>query len=580
MKPDAKRHLLEVKMAGFETFTSEFTFDTGNRKMIKVSLEPKEEAGVAKRSDANDLKQSPLTDQEYFGSLLELGAEISIYFANDLLTAEMQGAIEKISDDANYIRSANDLGVGQELLMHPNIIIQVSKKFDDKKLKQLAELMRRRPASAPGVALRLPCRNVTSAGLSALAGLNLIELTLAYCDVDREGAKNLRACFPTNVLVLREVQLNDDEFLELMRDAQQGMWLHFHYNSLTDRALGVIKDANPKILNISFNQITDDGLKHLEHVTSLEHLDLQGTKVSPDAVAKLHQTIPQCTIYTDDSTLAPLIENGQIPAAKDQFMPGNDQTDLPRLGDRKFFTTINELGGHTIFYLAPEYLQDVEKVRQASKESNGAYLVIAPEKLSETPDLMLAPLVFLRFEGEQFEDDDFSRLVDLIRQRPAKAKPATLQLINNSIEAGALTKLAGVELVGIELGDVTFDEKSLSVLRDLNLVASIGLNRAGLTDSHLSTLVQYPMIKKVVRLGVVGNDISDQGLAELEKLQQLVWLQLNATKVTPEGIERFRKAVPGCKILWDGGIVEPREPEPLSHPKDQHPAPATKEKAK
>ncbi len=39
VKPDEKRHKLEVTMAGFKTFTEGFTFDTGNKQTIKVRLE-------------------------------------------------------------------------------------------------------------------------------------------------------------------------------------------------------------------------------------------------------------------------------------------------------------------------------------------------------------------------------------------------------------------------------------------------------------------------------------------------------------------------------------------------------------
>ena len=38
--PDKKRHELEIKIAGFETFSKEFTFETGDRQTIKVRLEP------------------------------------------------------------------------------------------------------------------------------------------------------------------------------------------------------------------------------------------------------------------------------------------------------------------------------------------------------------------------------------------------------------------------------------------------------------------------------------------------------------------------------------------------------------
>ncbi len=40
IRPDGKRHELEIKLAGFKTFAREFTFETGNKQSIKVRLEP------------------------------------------------------------------------------------------------------------------------------------------------------------------------------------------------------------------------------------------------------------------------------------------------------------------------------------------------------------------------------------------------------------------------------------------------------------------------------------------------------------------------------------------------------------
>ena len=34
-------------------------------------------------------------------------------------------------------------------------------------------------------------------------------------------------------------------------------------------------------------------------------------------------------------------------------------------------------------------------------------------------------------------------------------------------------------------------------------------------------------------------------------------LNLAKTKVTAKGVEALAKALPGCKIVWDGGAIEP-----------------------
>ena len=41
-------------------------------------------------------------------------------------------------------------------------------------------------------------------------------------------------------------------------------------------------------------------------------------------------------------------------------------------------------------------------------------------------------------------------------------------------------------------------------------------------------------------------------------LTELKDLLLGKTKVTIEGIEELSKALPNCRITWDGGVIEPK----------------------
>jgi hypothetical protein len=38
----------------------------------------------------------------------------------------------------------------------------------------------------------------------------------------------------------------------------------------------------------------------------------------------------------------------------------------------------------------------------------------------------------------------------------------------------------------------------------------------------------------------------------------LTELYLTNTKVTAKGVEGLAKVLPGCKIVWDGGVIEPK----------------------
>src|SRR5262249_30725449 len=49
----------------------------------------------------------------------------------------------------------------------------------------------------------------------------------------------------------------------------------------------------------------------------------------------------------------------------------------------------------------------------------------------------------------------------------------------------------------------------------------------------------------------------DAGLAHVAGMDQLIELNLAKTKVTAKGVEGLAKALPKCKITWDGGVIEP-----------------------
>ena len=51
--------------------------------------------------------------------------------------------------------------------------------------------------------------------------------------------------------------------------------------------------------------------------------------------------------------------------------------------------------------------------------------------------------------------------------------------------------------------------------------------------------------------------MGDAGLAPFKDCKNLTQLGLQKTKVTAAGIEELRKALPQCRIVWDGGVIEP-----------------------
>lgn len=57
----------------------------------------------------------------------------------------------------------------------------------------------------------------------------------------------------------------------------------------------------------------------------------------------------------------------------------------------------------------------------------------------------------------------------------------------------------------------------------------------------------------------LGNNqkVSDAGLAHFADCPTLAFIHVTNTKVTEAGVKKLAAALPGCKIEWDGGVIEP-----------------------
>jgi hypothetical protein len=70
--------------------------------------------------------------------------------------------------------------------------------------------------------------------------------------------------------------------------------------------------------------------------------------------------------------------------------------------------------------------------------------------------------------------------------------------------------------------------------------------------------------KNLTKLEVAESQITDAGLAHLKDCTSLKTLVLKgrkvgSTRVTAAGIDALMKALPTCKIEWDGGVSDPND---------------------
>jgi len=101
----------------------------------------------------------------------------------------------------------------------------------------------------------------------------------------------------------------------------------------------------------------------------------------------------------------------------------------------------------------------------------------------------------------------------------------------------------------------------------------LDLNQTGVTGRDLRCLAKLPKLAelslagskvydlfaaevgtltKLERLSLSGCTFSDAGLKQLAGLSNLTQLDLTGTQVTVDGVAALQKALPKCKIVWDG----------------------------
>lgn len=130
---------------------------------------------------------------------------------------------------------------------------------------------------------------------------------------------------------------------------------------------------------------------------------------------------------------------------------------------------------------------------------------------------------------------------------------------SNLARLSELTELCALNLAGANLNDRGIDrpgnklaERSelpdLSKLRSLRNLELLDLSRTPVLPAALSALRDLPKLREL-RLGLTPR-IDDSAVDTLIALKQVTTLHLGGSKITPEGIERLRKARPDCQVTW------------------------------
>jgi hypothetical protein len=104
------------------------------------------------------------------------------------------------------------------------------------------------------------------------------------------------------------------------------------------------------------------------------------------------------------------------------------------------------------------------------------------------------------------------------------------------------------ELRRLEIGGSDVTDSGLAALEKLPFLRRLSLQGALISDDALPVLAQ---VRDLVELDLDDTDVSNVGLKELLSLRHLRRLSLRGTLVTPDAVERFEKLRPGCDVSYE-----------------------------
>lgn len=190
---------------------------------------------------------------------------------------------------------------------------------------------------------------------------------------------------------------------------------------------------------------------------------------------------------------------------------------------------------HNVVQVSLNYSEDSGK-----REENKNFTDEAMQYLVAFPNLRV-----LLLEGGQGSDEGMQYLEGL-----TKLEQLFMWDVGQVTDAGAahLERLKNLRYIHLTTSQIT--DKSLAIFAQLPKIQGLSLQFNNFSDKGMESVAP---LEQLTDLWVCGrhdrkNEITDAGLKQLENLKHLKRLGIQNTYVTPEAIQSFKKAVPGCKV--------------------------------
>ncbi len=360
------------------------------------------------------------------------------------------------------------------------------------------------------VVINLAGKTVADRDLARLDGLkDFSTLILSSSGITDAGLANLGDLPQLQAIYPGGTPITDRGLRDLATRYPRLSLLHIGESKITEAGLpALLKLPTLKELGLFRLPLTDNAVDILAQCRSLTFLSIVGTKITRRGTERLRGELPECRIESDFGKFEPASKSPDRAVADWARMQGGT------LGLGNVFTK--------------------------------GYQTVRPDE--ELP-LGLFVLHILDLNRASITDADLSRVRNL----------------------KALTTLI--------VSGTPISDEGLAALGDLPALEQVYLSSTKVSDSGLTELIRrYPQI---IRLHIASTQVTDAGIESLrslpnllslscfqlpltdhsiDTLRQLTKLQtagLTGTKISRQGIDRLRAALPTCKIESDYGTFEP-----------------------
>jgi serine/threonine protein kinase len=398
-------------------------------------------------------------------------------------------------------------------------------------------------------ALRLSDTGVTDAGLAPLGALKSLEsLRMTGNQIDGSGLAALAGCKSLRELNLHKCERLGDSALPIIAEIRSIEHLNLEFTGVTSEGLlHLTKLSKLRRLCLTGMRVDDLAVPHLARLEHLMWLELGGTKITAEAIAKLQAALPSCKFAAD-------------PQGRAELAPSAAMRRIYELGG---LARVAVAGKEVEAWLTPGARDDqvvaVEICRKRdwtsadsellSNFSNLVHLNLWATAFPEGDLPKLALLTRLEFlnlggiAGEGLPRVTFRGLSAI----KSLAGLKELHLQNCRRNGGSLEPLTAFkELKILSLWRTDVRDEDLTYLRRLGNLQHLDVGETRVGDAGVRHLESLGGLNRLI---LKRSQITGAALDVVGRMRSLKHVDLTGTAVTGEAVARLKTALPECEVV-------------------------------